>query len=140
MHRLLADVHADGYLATIAQICQDSSWRECWEDIGVETLRFSDLALKPTTPDADLWEFCQTNHLLLVTANRTASGADSLEQTIRERNTAESLPVITLANFRLFRTYRAYRERTAIRLLEILLDLERYRGAGRLYIPADARA
>jgi hypothetical protein len=30
---------------------------------------------------------------------------------------------------------RNYAERTVIRLLEILLEIDRYRGAGRLYIP-----
>ncbi len=139
MRRLLANVHAEGYLAAITQICRGPDSREVWEHIGVETFRFADLQLDSTMTDAELWEFCQANLLLLVTANRSASGSDSLETTIRKRNTPESLPVITLANLRLFRSHRDYRERTAIGLLEILLDLDRLRGAGRLYVPSETK-
>jgi len=140
MHRLLADVHAEGYLAAIAKICRGPVWREVWDHLGIETLRFADLGLDLTTADAELWEFCQTNALILVTANRTASGPDSLEIAIRQRNIPKSLPVVTLANLRLFRLHREYRERTAISLLEILLDLDRLRGTGRLYIPGETKA
>jgi hypothetical protein len=136
MHRLLADVHADGHLARIAQICRGPAWIEVWDELGVEAFCFSDFRLETTITDASLWEFCQQNHLLLITANRTSADPDSLEQTIRDRNTTDSFPVITLANLRQFRASRDYRERAAISLLEILLDFERYRGAGRIYIPS----
>ncbi len=39
MRRLLADVHAEGYLDAIALICSGPDWHEVWEHIGVETLR-----------------------------------------------------------------------------------------------------
>lgn len=61
-------------------------------------------------------------------------GPDSLEQTIREENTATSLPVLTIG-----RTDRmiepAYRQVCAARLLEIVLYPEDYVGAGRVFIP-----
>jgi hypothetical protein len=57
-----------------------------------------------------------------------------LEQTIRDENTVTSLPVITIS--RADRVIEpAYRERCAIRFLEIVLDLPDYLGTGRLYIP-----
>ena len=61
-------------------------------------------------------------------------GPDSLEQTIREENTINSLPVITVGDVNRLDEKR-YRDACATRLVEIVLDVERYRGAGRLYIP-----
>jgi hypothetical protein len=76
----------------------------------------------------------QTRGLLLLTVNRNMREPDSLEQTIREENTATSLPVITIGSpDRL--DEKSYREACAVRLVEIVLDLEDYRGTGRIYIP-----
>ncbi|AUB39676.1 hypothetical protein COO91_05674 [Nostoc flagelliforme CCNUN1] len=36
--------------------------------------------------------------MILLTANRSMKGKDSLEQVIREENTLASLPVITIGN------------------------------------------
>jgi hypothetical protein len=71
----------------------------------------------------------------LFTANRNQKGDDSLEATIRRENTPTSLPVLTLANAKRFEESREYAERVATRLLEYLLDIETYRGSGRLYLP-----
>lgn len=61
-------------------------------------------------------------------------GIDSLEQTIREENTSASLPVLTIGSLDRF-SDREYREQCAVRLVDILLDLENYRGVGRIFIP-----
>jgi hypothetical protein len=59
---------------------------------------------------------------------------DSLEQVMREENTENSLPVITIGN--LDRLSEAdYRERCAERLIEIVVDIDNYKGTGRLFIP-----
>lgn len=61
-------------------------------------------------------------------------GEHTVEHTIREANTPTSLPVLTIGNAdRLLE--KAYRERCAIRLVEIRLDLENYVGTGRVFIP-----
>lgn len=61
-------------------------------------------------------------------------GSDSLEQTMREENTTNSLPIFTIGNPDRF-DERSYRERCVTRLIEILFDLENYMGAGRIFIP-----
>lgn len=61
-------------------------------------------------------------------------GVDNLEQTIREENTTSSLPVVTIASLDRFND-REYRERCAVRLIDILLDIENYKGVGRIFIP-----
>ena len=49
-------------------------------------------------------------------------GVDSLEATIRSRLTAESLPVLTLADAERFRNDRQYADRVVASLLEILFE------------------
>ena len=72
--------------------------------------------------------------MLLLTANRRMQGAHTLEHTIREENTPTSFPVLTIGNAdRMLE--KTYRERCAIRLVEIGLDLENYLGTGRVFIP-----
>lgn len=72
--------------------------------------------------------------MILITANRNMKGSDSLEQMIRQENTATSLPIITIGNPDRF-DERDYREKCSARLVEILLDIENYMGAGRIFIP-----
>jgi len=72
--------------------------------------------------------------MLLLTGNRSMKGPHSLEQTIREENTATSLPVITVSSANRL-DERLYRERCGSRLIEIILDLDNYLGVGRLFIP-----
>ena len=72
--------------------------------------------------------------MLLLTANRNQDDADSLEQTITEENTPDSLPVLTISDQqRLHNT--SYREACVERPLTIVLELSNHLGTGRLYIP-----
>ena len=84
--------------------------------------------------DRAVWRFAQDNQMILLTANRRMKGIDSLEQIIREENTSTSLPVLTIGSLDRF-SDREYRAQCAVRLVDILLDLENYRGVGRIFIP-----
>ena len=76
----------------------------------------------------------QKKQLILLTGNRNKDGSDSLEQTIRDENAPDSLPVVTIGiTDRL--EERVYREQCAERLVEIVLNIESYLGVGRIYIP-----
>lgn len=84
--------------------------------------------------DRVVWQFSQTNRMILITANRNMKGGDSLEQTIREANTSTSLPVLTIGNpDRLDESI--YRQKCVTRLIEIVFELENYLGVGRIFIP-----
>ena len=97
-------------------------------------VRFTDVKLSPKSTDRAIWEFAQTHFMLLLTANRNQEDEDSLEQTIRDANTATSMPVITISTAdRIIES--AYRGRCAERLAEIVVYLDDYLGSGRLYIP-----
>ncbi|WP_333275815.1 MULTISPECIES: hypothetical protein [unclassified Microcoleus] len=61
-------------------------------------------------------------------------GEDSLEQVIREENTPDSFPVLTIGNIARLDD-RNYRNRCADRIVEVVLDIEQYMGVGRLFIP-----
>lgn len=84
--------------------------------------------------DRIVWRYAQENQMMILTANRNMKGEDSLEQVIREENTENSFPVLTIGS--LDRLSEAdYRERCVERLIEIVVEIERYKGAGRLFIP-----
>ncbi len=133
---LLADEHADAHLRVLVQICTGPRWCDIWTALNVPHYSFADFNLSQGISDLVLWQFCQAESLLLVTANRNGRGSDSLDVTIRTHGTATSLPVLTIADERLMLVDRGYAERAGIRLLEILLDLDEFRGTGRLFLPA----
>ena len=73
--------------------------------------------------------------MMLLTANRSMKGKDSLEQVMREENTPSSQPVITITNVDQLLTDAEYRERCVERLIEIVLNRDDYRGSMRIFIP-----
>lgn len=108
---------------------------EGWIDIlSIRFFTFKQAGLATDSSDRIVWQFAQANQMILITANRNMKGTDSLEQTIREENTDTSLPIITIGNPDKF-DERIYREKCAARLVEIILDIENYMGAGRIFIP-----
>jgi len=93
------------------------------------------LGLQPDASDPEVWEACQREQAVLLTANRSDDGPESLEATIQQHNKPESLSVFTLAIDQRVLRDRLYAETVAGRLLEFLFDIDRYRGTGRLYLP-----
>jgi hypothetical protein len=137
MRGLLADVNAGGYLAAILKVCRGPAWRSFWLELRVPTFSFRDLWLDQETQDDLLWQFCQSEQLVLFTDNRNETGATSLGRAIRELNTASSLPVLTPADAQRLYSDAGYAERAAERMLEILMEIDRYRGTGRLFLPRE---
>lgn len=108
---------------------------EGWLDLlPIRFLTFQEVDLPMDSSDRVVWQFAQTNRMILITANRNMKGGDSLEQTLREENTPNSLPILTIGNpDRLDES--SYRQKCATRLIEIVFDLENYLGVGRIFIP-----
>ncbi len=108
---------------------------EGWLDLlPIRFFTFREVELPMDSSDRVVWDFAQTNQMILITANRNMKGDDSLEQTMREENTPTSLPILTIGNPDRF-DESGYRQRCATRLIEILLNLENYTGVGRIFIP-----
>ena len=85
--------------------------------------------------DRLVWFYAQKNQMMILTANRNMKGDDSLEQVMREENTADSFSVLTIADIDRLDEFD-YRERSVERLVEIVLDVDNYyMGVGRLFIP-----
>jgi len=108
---------------------------EGWLDVlSIRFVSFDEVDLPITSSDRVVWKFAQENQMILLTANRSMKGEDSLEQVLREECIPTSLPVITLANVDRI-VEREYREECVDRLIEIALYLENYLGVSRLFIP-----
>lgn len=120
--------HADLLLGNIAS----QGWLEFIE---IRFITFKEINLSIDSNDRTVWQFAQSNQMILLTANRSMKGENSLEQVLREENTPDSFPVVTIGDANRFLTDRVYRNRCADRILEILLDLENWMGVGRLFMP-----
>ena len=120
--------HAEILLGNIA----NQGWLEL---IPIGFVTFKEMNLSTDSNDRVVWRVAQAHQMILLTANRSMKGKDSLEQVIREENTLESLPVITIGDSDRFLADRVYRNRCVDRILEILLDIEAWIGVGRLFVP-----
>jgi hypothetical protein len=132
---ILADNNDEGHVNLLLQIIQASSWRDVWTEMAVTVHSFESLGVPRDALDSILWETCQRHDIVLITANRNKLGDASLETTIQQRNTSSSLPVFTLANPERILRDRNYAEIVAEQVLERLLDIDTYRGTGRIYLP-----
>ena len=131
MLTILVDHNIEGQAVLLWGTLTATGWLEL---LPLRLVTLAQIGLPYDSSDREMWRFAQGKGMILLTANRRMEGKDSLEQTIREENTTTSLPVLTIGNAERM-VERTYRERCAIRLLEVGLDLENYLGAGRIYIP-----
>jgi hypothetical protein len=107
-----------------------------WLDIvPMQFITFAEIDLSIDSDDRAVWRLAQENQMILLTANRSMKGKDSLEQVMREENTSESLPVVTVSNADRLLNDSEYRGRCVESLVEIVLDIDTYRGARRIFIP-----
>ncbi len=135
MLKIMADNDVVGHVRALIQICESPPWDEFWHKARCEFLTLADLGLPENATDAEIWNACQENEIVLVTGNRNADRPESLEMTIPLRNDEQSLPVITLADRDRIDRDRAYAETVVERVLEILFDFDNLRGTRRLYVP-----
>jgi predicted nuclease of predicted toxin-antitoxin system len=127
----LVDYNLDGYALIFLGILTKLGWLEF---APIRFVTFREAGLSMDSSDRILWRYAQGHQMIILTANRNMKGEDSLEQVMREENTETSLPVITIGNLDRF-SETDYRERCVERLMEIVLDIDQYKGAGRLFIP-----
>ena len=135
MKGILADVHLMRDVEMLVGAMQREPWTEFWNYLGIVLYRFEDVGLTLTSTDLEIWQQCQKEQLILITNNRNADSEDSLETAIRTLNTPSSLPVFTIANLGRFQKSRTYADRVLKVFYDYLLDIDRVRGAGRLYLP-----
>jgi hypothetical protein len=128
---ILADHNLEGQAILLWGTLAAEGWLNL---LSLRLVTLQDVSLPLDISDRELWRVAQMQQMILLTSNRRMAGEDSLEQTIREESTTASWPVLTIANVDRL-DERAYRERCASRLVEVMIDIENYRGAGRIFIP-----
>ena len=101
----------------------------------IRFITFDEIGLPINTNDRVVWRLAQENQMILLTANRSMKGKDSLEQVMREEITPNSLPVITIGSADRLLNDSDYRERCVESLIEIVLSINVYMGVNRLFIP-----
>lgn len=128
----LVDHNLRGHSVVLAGSLAASGWLEL---ISIRFVLFEEAGLAVTSDDRVVWQYAQDNQMILITANRSMKGKDSLEQVMREENTPTSLPIVTIGNIDRLMAEPDYRERCVDRLVDIVIDIEDYQGARRIFIP-----
>jgi hypothetical protein len=132
---MLPDINIQGQFDILVSLLVSEEWREIWDSLNCSIETFAGLGLPFDASDLVVWQACQQHRLILVTGNRNARGPESLEKTVQTLNTPDSLPVFTLANPVRIARQRSYAQKVVSKMVEYLLDHDRYRGTGRLYLP-----
>jgi predicted nuclease of predicted toxin-antitoxin system len=128
----LIDHNLRGHAVILLGSLTASGWLDL---ISIRFVMFEEIGLSIDSDDRVVWRVAQANQMLLLTANRSMKGRNSLEQVMREENTPTSLPVITIGNINRLLAEPEYRERCVNRLVDIVVDIEDYRGTKRIFIP-----
>jgi len=131
MITVMLDNDISGHRDLFAGTLRATSWDE-YNLVRFVTMEEAGIA--SNSDDREVWRFCQRNSLILLTANRNKDDSDSLEETLEQENTANSLPVITVTDPQRI-AEPAYRESCVYSLLNIILDLNNYLGSARQFIP-----
>ena len=131
MSTILVDHDIEGHAMLLWAQINSENWSEL---IPLQFLHFVNVDLPYSSNDREVWHFAQGNNMILLTGNRNMKDKDSLEKTIRDENRSTSLPVLTIGNVSRM-VQKKYRDKCESRLLEIVLYLDNYLGAGRIFIP-----
>lgn len=130
--KFLIDHNLRGHAVVLLGSLTASGWLDL---ISIQFVLFEEVSLSIDSNDRMVWQLAQSNQMILLTANRSMKGKNSLEQVMREENTSTSLPVVTIGSIDRLLAEPDYRERCVNRLVEIVVDIEGYRGARRIFIP-----
>ncbi len=128
----LVDHNLRGHAVLLSGSILSSGWLD-W--VPIRFITFDEMSLSIDSDDRVVWQLAQSNQMILLTANRSMNGENSLEQVMREEITSTSLPVITIGDADRLLNDSEYRQRCTIRLVEIVIDINTYMGVNRLFIP-----
>jgi hypothetical protein len=135
MPKIMPDHDVAGQFFIFICVWNSLEWLDIWQPLGCQIYRFANFGLGRGSPDSQIWEVCQQHGIVLLTGNRNDDGPDSLEATMQRLNTPQSLPVLTIADARRVMFDHQYARLAAVQVLDYLLDIDKVRGAMRLYVP-----
>jgi hypothetical protein len=87
----LIDHNLRGYAVILSGCLTASGWLDL---VSIRFILFEEVGLSIESDDRAVWRFAQANQLILLNANRSMKGKNSLERVMREENTSTSLPVV----------------------------------------------
>lgn len=128
----LVDHNLEGHALLLSGNIANLGWLDLLE---IRFITFEEIGLSVASDDRVVWRFAQTNNMILLTANRSMKGKNSLEKVMREENTSTSLPVVTIGNADRVLSNSNYRNLCIDQLIKIIFDIDDYRGSRRLFIP-----
>jgi hypothetical protein len=131
MITIVADHDIEGQVALLWDTLVEQEWLKL---VPMRKVTFRELGIPEDSPDRTVWRLMQAQGMYLLTGNRNMRDADALEKTLRDENFPASLPVFTVGSVKRL-VEREYRVRCIARLMEVLLEIENYRGVGRVFIP-----
>jgi hypothetical protein len=131
---ILTDNDVVGAVRVFRRILASSEWVGLTATLELEFIDLQDVELPADAPDVAVWQRSQEVGALLITGNRS-SGEGSLDQTIAEQGSPESLPVLTIGDPRRVIRDPVYARGCALSLLDFVDRIETLRGTGRLFIP-----
>ena len=73
MRAILSDINIQGHVSLLYAALVSPSLAEIWATVQLPRMKFADLGLPPRTPDLEVWQFCQREQYLLITANQTTT-------------------------------------------------------------------
>jgi GNAT superfamily N-acetyltransferase len=91
----LVDHNLEGHALLLSGNIASFGWLDLFP---IRFITFEEIELSITSNDRVVWQFAQVNQMILLTANRSMRGKNSLEQVMREENTFTSLPVVTIGD------------------------------------------
>ena len=77
MPAIMADHDIEGQVRALLRLLTSAAWYEIWHGLAMRVESFTSLGLPENTPDAALWQFCQTQQIILITGNRNKAGTDA---------------------------------------------------------------
>jgi hypothetical protein len=61
---LMADHDVEGQMQVLLRVLTSAEWHDLWTELAVRVESFASLGVPIHTPDAILWQFCQTQHII----------------------------------------------------------------------------
>ena len=136
MNAILADINITGQVRDLVEtFYKSAAWIDFWDSLQIQSFTFAQVGLAADSPDDQVWRMCQARGWVLITGNRNQDGPTSLETTLRTLLKPDSLPVITISRSRSLGKRSDYTAAVGIQLLDYLLNIEKFLGTGRLFVP-----
>jgi len=141
MRGLLADVNVQGHLPHLRHLLEALDLWAILVELSLRFVTFPELQLPRDLDDRSLWNRCQQEGWVLFSENRNDDGPNSLQATLADSWQIGCLPVLTLSDKGKFEHDRAYANRVATDIADLLFGIAQegqYCDQARIWVPLPA--